>query len=325
MNAAGLGAVVIGRNEGERLDRCLRSLQVNAAAVVYVDSGSSDDSAALARGLGAQVVELDMTRPFTAARARNAGWRQLSGRLPQLAFVQFVDGDCELIDGWLATARSFLESRADVAVVCGRLRERFPQRSVYNLLCDLEWNRPPGEVRACGGIAMMRADALAAVEGFREDLIAGEEPELCVRLRSRGYRIWRLADDMAWHDAAMQHFGQWWRRAVRAGYAFAEGASLHGAPPERHYVSEARRALVWGGVLPLASALLSLAGMPGWLLLLAYPAQVLRLAWREGWGRPERRWQALFMVLSRFPEAQGVLRFWLNRLRGQRGGLIEYK
>ncbi len=325
MTPSSFGVVVIGRNEGARLGRCLRSAQAGATLVVYVDSGSSDDSVALAHALGADVLELDMSVPFTAARARNAGFARLQTSQPGLLYVQFVDGDCELIDGWLAAASRFLDEHPDVAAVCGRLRERFPQRSVYNLLCDMEWNLPAGETRACGGIAMLRADALAAVRGFNEGLIAGEEPELCVRLRARGARIWRLADDMAWHDAAMLRFGQWWRRATRGGHAFAEGAALHGARPERHYVSEVRRAVLWGVMLPLLVAALSLVD-PRWLaLLLLYPAQVLRLAWRDGIDRSERRWRALFMVLARFPEAQGVLKFWLDRLRGQRGGLIEYK
>lgn len=325
MSRPGLGVVVIGRNEGDRLGRCLRSVQADAALVVYVDSGSTDDSVAIARTLGAEVLELDMSLPFTAARGRNAGFARLRGLLPELRHVQFVDGDCELSAGWLATASSFLDARQDVAVVCGRLRERFPERSLYNRLCDMEWDLPAGETRACGGIAMMRADALAAVGGFREGLIAGEEPELCVRLRARGGHIWRLADDMAWHDADMRRFGQWWRRAKRGGHAFAEGAALHGAPPERHCVSETRRALLWGAALPLVIAALALYDARCLALLLVYPAQVLRLAWRDGIGRRERRWRALFMVLARFPEAQGALKFRLDRLLRRGGRLIEYK
>ena len=153
------GVVVIGRNEGERLRRCLESLR-NAGSIVYVDSGSTDGSAELARSVGVEVVDLDMQIPFTAARARNAGFARLRQIAPVVAFVQFVDGDCELIEGWLAAAASFLLQHPDVACVCGRLRERFPQRSVYNRLCDVEWDRDAGETAACGGIAMMRATVL---------------------------------------------------------------------------------------------------------------------------------------------------------------------
>ena len=140
------GVVVIGRNEGERLRRCLQSID-RAVAIVYVDSGSSDGSPALAQSLGAHVVALDMTRPFTAARARNAGLRRLRELAPTTQLVQFVDGDCELVPGWLDAAQAFMQQHADVAAVAGRLRERYPNRSIYNLLCDMEWNVPAG---ACG-------------------------------------------------------------------------------------------------------------------------------------------------------------------------------
>ena len=224
------GAVAIGRNEGERLKRCLKSLS-QAAVLVYVNSGSSDGSAQWARERGIEVIDLDMSRPFTAARARNAGFKRLRSLIPDINYVQFVDADCELVDGWPEAALAFHKTHMDVAVVCGRRRERYPERTIYNWLCNQEWNRPAGEVRACGGDAMMRVDAFDAAGGYREELIAGEEPELCVRLRGAGWRIWRLDRPMTLHDAAITDFTQWWRRTMRSGYAFAQGAYLHGAPP----------------------------------------------------------------------------------------------
>ena len=148
-----IGVVVIGRNEGVRLERCLRSLMQGVGKVVYVDSGSTDGSPQLARSLGVEVLALDMRVPFTAARARNEGFSALQRLLPSMQLVQFVDGDCEVDARWLATAQAFLDQHPEVAVVCGRRRERFPERSVYNLLCDLEWDTPIGEAKACGGDA----------------------------------------------------------------------------------------------------------------------------------------------------------------------------
>src|SRR3990167_5804095 len=222
--SSAIGVVVIGRNEVERLERCLASLVGAAGKIVYVDSGSTDASVPMAQGLGVEVVALDMSRPFTAARARNEGFACLQRLQPDIHFVQFVDGDCEVVDDWLAKAQAFLCEHPAVAVVCGRRRERFPQRSIYNRMCDLEWDTPVGEAKACGGDALMRADAFAAVKGFRADLIAGEEPELCVRLRAIGWKVWRLGEEMTLHDAAMTHFSQWWQRTLRGGHAFAEGA-----------------------------------------------------------------------------------------------------
>jgi GT2 family glycosyltransferase len=321
-----IGVVVIGRNEGERLRRCLESVRADASSTVYVDSGSSDASVALARGLGVHVVELDMRLPFTAARARNAGFAHLVEIAPTIEFVQFVDGDCEVVAGWMTQAAAFLCAQREVAVVCGRRRERFPDRSVFNRLCDLEWDTPCGEAKACGGDALMRRDAFDAAGGFRDDLIAGEEPELCVRLRAAGSRIWRLDAEMTLHDAAITRFGQWWKRTLRGGYAFAEGSLLHGAPPERHWVAESRRAWLWGLGIPLLTLLaIPLFGAYAATLLLAYPLQWLRLATANNTSANYRGLRALFLILSKFPEAVGQLTYFYRRLLGARGRLIEYK
>jgi GT2 family glycosyltransferase len=324
-----VGCVVIGRNEGERLRRCLESLAGRSQRLVYVDSGSTDGSVALARSLGADVVEIDLSTPFTAARARNAGYRRLRELEPALDFVQFVDGDCAVAAGWLETARDFLIENPNVAVVCGRRRELRPRASVYNELCDIEWDTPVGEARACGGDAMMRASAFDAVNGFNPTLIAGEEPELCVRLRARGFSIQRLAHEMTLHDAAIERFPQWWRRSVRAGYAYAEGASLHGAPPERHYVPQLRRALFWGGCVPAATAFgfVPTLGLSSFLPL-AYGVS----AWRSyratrarGRGPKSAAAYAAFCTIGKFAELQGVLRFYRLRVLGRKSRLIEYK
>lgn len=322
-----LAAVVIGRNEGERLRRCLASLAGQVGCIVYVDSGSTDGSTDVAARFGAEVVALDLTSPFTAARARNAGFERALERAPGLRWVQFVDGDCEVVAGWLEQGLQYLEDHPDAAVVCGRRRERFPQASVYNLLCDIEWNVAAGPARACGGDAMIRAQALAAAGGYRPDLIAGEEPELCVRLRAQGWKVHVLDAAMTLHDAAMTRFGQWWLRTVRAGYAYAEGVFLHGRAPERHAVRELTRAVAWSLLPPLLAAALLLMAGPGWAfaVLAIYPLQALRL-WRVApGGRQQRAWRALFLVVGKFAELQGALRYWRLRWTRQRAQLIEYK
>ena len=321
-----LGVVVIGRNEGERLGRCLASVLAPSRLVVYVDSGSTDGSVAMAATAGAVVHALDMRRPFTAARARNEGLQRLLALAPELRTVQFVDGDCEVVAEWIAAAAGFLDQHPDIAAVCGRRRERFPERSVYNLLCDLEWNTPVGEAKACGGDVLMRTAALREVGGYRDELIAGEEPELCVRLRAKGWRIWRLDAEMTLHDAAMTRFGQWWTRCVRAGFAFAEGMRLHGAPPERHWVRESRSAWVWGGLIPLAVVLgMAVAGPSAAWAFTIYPLQVARLALRSAGTRRARWARAFFTVAGKFPELVGQFKSALLRATRRRATLIEYK
>jgi glycosyltransferase involved in cell wall biosynthesis len=319
------GVVAIGRNEGDRLKQCLRSAS-DARQVVYVDSGSTDGSVQWVRHLGIEIVDLDLTIPFTAARARNAGFRRLRELAPDLSYVQFIDGDCELNKDWPGEALSFLGDNTMVAATFGRRRERFPERSIYNRLCDREWDTPIGEASACGGDVMMRVSAFQAVEGFRDAMIAGEEPELCVRLRALGWKIWRLDHEMTRHDAAMVHFHQWWLRQMRSGYAFAQGAYLHGRRPERHWVWESGRALLWGIGFPilLIGALIGL-GWWGLALLIVYPLQIIRRSTQMPGDLLNRLQFAFLEQLSRFPEALGQLRFARDWFSGRQGRLIEYK
>lgn len=331
MPEARIGMVVIGRNEGERLVRCLASAR--GVPVVYVDSGSRDGSVAAAGAAGATVVELDARQPFTAARARNEGFRRLRALEPRLDYVQFVDGDCELAAGWIDAAVAFLDARPEVAAVCGRRRERFPERSVYNLLCDMEWDTPLGEAAATGGDALVRAAAFQRCGGYRASLIAGEEPELCARLRAAGWKIWRLDAEMSVHDAAMTRFAQWWRRTQRAGHAFAEVASLCRSLPGRPWRREAASAWFWGLALPLgglALALAACAGVPlagpaAGLVLLAYPLQIARVALRGRRSARENWLRAAAIVLGKFPEVLGEARFLLGRLYRAPAALMEYK
>ena len=320
-----VGAVVIGRNEGPRLAEALNSVGREDESVVYVDSGSTDDSRAIAVDAGARVVDLDTMAAFTAARARNTGAGIL---LEEYApdIVMFLDGDCVLSSGWAKAAQDFLLAHPQCGAVCGRLRERFPERSVYNRLCDDEWNMPVGSILACGGNAVYRVEAFREAGGFNPLLIAGEEPELCFRLRARGWAVWRIDAEMALHDAAMTRFGQWWARMRRTGHAFAEGYTMHGRSAERYNRRQVVRTIVWGAAIPCAIILLSVAVSPVWLALAAlYPAQILRMAIRDGAQDPWSWTKATMLTIGKFAEAQGALGYFLGRLRGRQARLIEYK
>lgn len=324
-NAARIGVVLIGRNEGERLISALRSVSGQASTIVYVDSGSTDRSVECAASMGAATVRLDMSTPFTAARARNAGFAALLERDSAIDFVQFIDGDCELDRGWIDMAASFLESHPEVALVCGRRRERYPQRSIYNKLCDMEWDTPIGETRESGGDFLVRREAFSEVAGFTEHMIAGEEPELCARLRRAGWKIWRLDAEMTAHDANILHFRQWWRRATRSGFAYASLRHLHGSGPDRHSQRNVKSALIWGAALPAAIGIATLAYPPAAAAAAVYPLQAARIGLRQERQGVDRFLFGAFVVLGKFAEAVGIAKFAYARLRGRDQPLIEYK
>jgi GT2 family glycosyltransferase len=319
--SAGLGVVIIGRNEGERLRRCLNSVP-EQLPTLYVDSGSTDGSVALAHGRGAHVVELDAGLPFTAARARKEGFDRLLDLFPQLKFVQFLDGDCEVEADWFPTALAALGREDRLAGVCGRRRERHAEASFYNRLCDEEWNTAIGEAAACGGDALYLAEALRAVGSFDPKIVAGEEPELCQRLRAAGWKIRRIDGPMTIHDADMHHLRQWWLRAVRSGFGYAQvWHKTSRQLGDTLYQTELARSVAWTlGVAALGLVLALLIDLR-WLLISAFLwlAQLLRLWLRHGIRK------AALLMLGKFAEVLGASRYALGALRSRSRGTIFYK
>ena len=330
-----VGVVVIGRNEGERLRRCIESIVPLAGRIVYVDSGSTDGSVGMARHHGAEVVELDTSIPFCAARARNAGYQRLAESHPQLSFVQFIDGDCEVIGNWLHIAAESLLNRPDHAIVAGWLREKSPEISIYNRLGDLEWNfAGTGEVDAVGGIFMIRREAFDSVGGFDSTVVAGEEPELCQRLIRKGWRLVRLDREMALHDLAMTRFGQWWRRTVRTGYGSMDVAHRFGIAT---FAQINWRARIWSAWLALLLAGGAVAGIAPdsslvrlmvVLIFIVWPAQWLRIAlrtWRNGQTFRTSIAYAFFIMIAFLPQIVGQITYFSDRLRNRSFRLVEYK
>jgi hypothetical protein len=331
-----VGIIIIGRNEGERLRRCLMSIASAGYPMVYVDSASEDGSSVVARGLGAQVVDLDMSNGFSAARARNEGVDWLLKEFPDTEFIQFVDGDCEVASGWFCAALHALSIMPEVAIVAGRLNERFPQVSIYNRLADFEWNSSGfGAISAVGGIFLIRRNVFQDVGGFNASVTAGEEPELCQRVRNALWGIVRLDTEMAWHDLGMTQFRQWWRRQVRGGYGGLDVARRFGLETFRR---NGLRARFWS-TLPLLALLVGYgtsqiagqhAGYSVALLILAlWPAQLIRIAvrtWRNGAPIHISLAHAYFTLISFWPQMWGQLVYFSDSVFAHKNPrLIEYK
>lgn len=325
-----VSVVVIGRNEGERLSRCLESIsgmrqEGFRTEVLYVDSSSSDGSPERAEQLGARVIQVRPERPC-AAVGRNAGWRAARGD-----YVLFLDGDTELHPDFVGHALKAMED-ARVGVVWGHRRESRPEQSVYVKVLDLDWVYAPGLSEFCGGDALMRRHCLQEVDGFDDTLIAGEEPELCRRLRARGHLILHIDAPMTLHDLAVTSFSAYWKRAFRAGHAYAELAARFRHSSDPLWLGDSRRNLLHGMAL-LAGfpvALYALLFWPAALgLMLAVGLLLLaRSAWRCRWKSPQ--WQtcllyALHSHVQQVPILCGQLAQMLDARRGRRRGLIDYK
>jgi glycosyltransferase involved in cell wall biosynthesis len=329
VNTPLVSAVIIGRNEGQRLVECLRS--VNGVRqdgfrleTIYVDSDSTDDSPGRARTLGARVIEVRPERPC-AAVGRNAGWRAARGE-----YVLFLDGDTILQPDFIRQALKAI-SAPEIAVVWGHRREQAPEQSLYVRVLDLDWVYPPGESEFCGGDALMRHVVLEQVGGFDDTLIAGEEPELCRRMRALGHKILHIDTPMTTHDLAVTSFDAYWRRAFRAGHAYAEVAARFRHSNDPLWLADSRRNLLRGTALLCAPLVMVWSMAWPWLtavLLSGGVALLARTAHRCAWKTPNPATRLLYAAhshLQQVPILLGQLAWRIDVWRGRRRGLIEYK
>lgn len=322
-----ISVVVIGRNEGPRLQRCLESVRQcdyprDRIQVIYVDSESTDDSVAIARKGGAIVVELS-PEFLSAAAGRNAGLAAATHEI-----IQFLDGDTVVNPDWLRTAVRALSAEG-VAAVFGRTEEIDRRASVYCFWAHHDWHVSPGEADYCGGIAMFKAGPLRQVGGFDASLIAGEEQDLVFRIqRDCGLKVMALDTPMVLHDLHIHRFSQYWRRCYRAGYAYAE--VVERLPGLRQWRRVCRRNA--GHVLVAGSAVLaSLVWMTPWPAIVwvaLLGGAMVRSALRHR-NRVGGLWDALVysmhLYLCKLPMFCGQCNYRLRKrlgLRPQR--LIEY-
>ncbi len=327
MSSNKIGLVIIGRNEARNLSLTLPRLPASIQAVVFVDSDSSDDSVAIAKANNVDVIELDMSKPFTAARARNTGFQEITKKHPGLEFIQFLDGDCELDADFIEKAVIHFQENDDTGIVVGRNRERYPEKTVYNSICDVEWNTPLGNLNSCGGIFIIRKMLFESLGGFNEALIAAEEPELCLRLRQSGHTIFRIDAEMSLHDANMTNIRQWWTRCVRAGHSFADCRCRYKNTEEEMYVSETRRIWVFGGFFFVSLFLTLLIDWKFSILFLFYPLQMLRIRANLPERIPEEQKTpyAVSCGVAYVPQLFGLMKYHSNRLLNRQSRIIEYK
>ena len=233
-----LSVVVIGLNEQDRLKESLEAIfacrpERFDLEVIYVDSGSTDHSVEIASAVqGVEVLHLGSAER-SAAKARNLGLRRARG-----CYVQLVDGDSVIQPGWLDIALATLAQRHDVCCVFGQCIEMYPEQSIYMKVCGLDWHIPAGEYRLCGGNALWRMSSIAQNGYFDEGLKAGEEPDLCYRVRQSGGKIVCVDAPMVTHDLGMRSFSQYWQRAVVSGKGYARVALRYWRSAEKLWLRE---------------------------------------------------------------------------------------
>jgi glycosyltransferase involved in cell wall biosynthesis len=326
-----LSIVVIGRNEGQRLARCFESIAriktVDVKEVIYVDSASTDSSAELASRYGALSITIHPERP-TAAVARNTGWRRAASDL-----ILFLDGDTVLHSDFPRGAYDALSMDESIAAVWGHRREMHPERSIFNRVLDLDWIYPPGLTEFCGGDALMRRIALVETGGFDDGLIAGEEPELCRRIRARGFKILHIDEPMTGHDLAIRNWRQYWKRAMRAGHAYAEVSERFRNSNDSFWSSEHKANILRGSFWAFSFTAAAITSVRfGFVPFACWLGLLLLLSFRSGWRARSKSKNLLTLLLygihsqvQQVPIFIGQLTYTFERLRSSRSRLIEYK
>lgn len=189
--------VIPARDEAAYIEACIGSLNAldypaSSYEVIVVDNGSSDDTAGVARALGAKVLE----RPgVKVGGVRNAGCRAAAG-----AILAFTDADCVVPTGWLRTACAALENPSIGAVggVC-----TVPESSTWIERC---WVTPQlaetaTVARLAGSSFVVRRDVFDACGGFDESVVAGEDDKLSDCIAQKGLSLLSL------RGCAVMHLG----------------------------------------------------------------------------------------------------------------------
>jgi glycosyltransferase involved in cell wall biosynthesis len=192
MKLATVSFIVPVRNDAQRLERCLRSIQANSFSgtrieIIVVDNGSTDGSADVARKAGALVLESD---GGCVAALRNLGAARSSGEI-----LAFVDADHEITAAWVRAAVETLRERdvAAAGALCHAPIDGTWVQRTYGLLRGLPQGRRDVEWLGSGNLVVRRM-VFQAVNGFDTSLTTCEDVDMCNRIRAAGFRIVSNAD-----------------------------------------------------------------------------------------------------------------------------------
>lgn len=253
-------------NEEKRIatavESALAAVQPLGGEVVLADSCSTDQTVALAAVYPIRIVELAHAQERCCGVGPQLGYQYSVGE-----FVYILDGDMKMLSGFLPEALAFMEANPNVAGVGGRVLEMNITSMEY--LARVE--RGVGHMQA-GPVDRLDMGGLyrrTAVEqaGYFSDrnLHSYEEFDLAVRLRAKGWTLWRINID------AVQHHGhdappyQLLMRRWSSRYICGLGEVMRAAWGQPHF------GLVITGVRELR---LYVAVLLWWLVLLSICVQL---------------------------------------------------
>jgi glycosyltransferase involved in cell wall biosynthesis len=195
-----VSVVIKALNEEKRIaaaiESALRAVRRVGGEVILADSCSSD-----------KTIELAMAYPIRVVKLANASER-CCGVGPQLGyqhsrgeFIYLLDGDMQMLEGFLEVALDFMLAHPDIAGVGGQLVELNTESLEYIARsAQARDHVKPGAVDRLDGGGLYRRSAIEAAGHFSDrNLHSYEEFELAVRLRSQGWKLWRLPLDVVHH------------------------------------------------------------------------------------------------------------------------------
>jgi glycosyltransferase involved in cell wall biosynthesis len=309
----GVSVVIKAFNEEAQIcaaiESALRAVASVGGEVVLADCGSTDGTVERARTYPIRIVQLSHPEEGRCGVGPQLGFQHSCGE-----FIYLLDGDMEMINGFLALALDFMKAHPEVAGVGGQRIEKNPDS--LESIARQAWTQEhfqPGSVERLDGGGLYRRSAIEAV-GYLSDrnLHSYEEFDLAVRLRSQGWELCCLPMNMVRHfghkaqpyELLLQHW--------RSGHLCGLGELLRSSAGQTHLRlvrQELRELHVYLGILVWWVALLS---TPFWPLPLVMrlacfgallSAPLLLAFWRQGsWS------QAVYSVVSGCLHAAGLVR-----------------
>ena len=197
-----ISAIVIGKNEGARLDACMSSIRsamgVLAHEIIYVDSRSSDDSVERAKAHGARCYVLGAQKT-TAGLGRYVGTQEAKGE-----YLLFLDGDMQLQKGFCEKAMMAMAQRSYDGCTGIRKDIYLKNGEIVGENDNYFGCRAERIVPEFGGALFIKKEALEKAGGWSPDTIACEEAELHARLKAHKLQIAELPVNMIIHTDAVR-------------------------------------------------------------------------------------------------------------------------